>query len=115
MNWPEIARNWSTLVPAVMQQWPEAAESDLLALDGSRDALAGYLSQVTGRDYADIQDEISEWREGAMPADLRMDESEDMQAISASGKYVPVGEDPSDDDAAFGDDDQPATPIGRKG
>ncbi|MBR9766085.1 MAG: hypothetical protein GYB53_21855 [Rhodobacteraceae bacterium] len=113
MNWPEIARNWSTLVPAVMQQWPEAGESDLLALDGSREALAGYLAQATGRDYADIQDEISEWREGAMPADLRMDESEDMKAIAASGKYVPVGEDPSDDDAAFGDDDQAETPIGR--
>ena len=115
MNWPEITRNWTALVPAVMQQWPETEEADLLALDGSRDALVGYLVKVTGRDHADILDELSEWREGAMPADLRMDESEDMQAIAASGKYVPSGEEPADDDAAFGDEDQPSTPIGRTG
>ncbi|MGI3164922.1 hypothetical protein [Pseudooceanicola sp. 200-1SW] len=115
MQWPDIARNWTAYVPAVMDQWPEAEEEDLLALDGSRDALAAYLAQATGRDYNDLQDEIASWREGAMPADVRMDESEDMEAISASARYIPEGEDPSDDDAAFGDDGQAETPIGRTG
>lgn len=115
MQWPDIARNWTAYVPAVMDQWPEAVEEDLLALDGSRDALAAYLAQATGRDYNDLQDEIATWREGAMPADVRMDETEDMEAIKESGKYVPAGEDPSDDDAAFGDEQMADRPIGRSG
>lgn len=113
MDWKVIEKEWTALVPAIMEQWPEAEEADLLQLDGSRDALAAYLVQATGRDYEEIQDELSEWREGGVPADVRMDELNDDTNIRASARHVPPGEDVYDDDRAFGDDNEAEPPVGR--
>ncbi|NIZ09887.1 hypothetical protein [Pseudooceanicola sp. HF7] len=115
MQWSAITRYWSAYVPAVMQRWPETSEEDLLSLDGSEDALTGYLIKLTGRPAEDIRDEIAEWRTGATPADIRMDEAEDMRNIEASGRYLPEGEDVYDDDRSFGDDAPADPPVGRSG
>ncbi|GGL88861.1 hypothetical protein GCM10011534_08760 [Pseudooceanicola nanhaiensis] len=113
MDWKVIQKEWTALVPAIMEQWPEAEEEDLLQLDGSRDALAAYLTQATGRGYDEVQEEISEWREGGVPADVRMDEVNDNLNIRASARHIGEGEDVYDDDKAFGDDDQAEAPVGR--
>jgi len=113
MKWNEISADWAGFVPAMMEQWPEAEEDDLLALDGTPGALAGYLAEATGRDRGDVADEISEWAEGAVPSDIRMDEAHDNDAIRDSGRYVPPGEDVYDDDGAFGDDNEAEPPVGR--
>lgn len=115
MQWLAITNHWSAYVPAIMDRWPEADEDDLLALDGTPEELTGYLVKRTGRAYQAIVDEVEEWREGATPADVRMDESEDMRNIAASERYLPEGEDPSDDDAAYGDEETPDQPLGRTG
>lgn len=113
MDWKAIRREWTALIPSIMEQWPEAEEEDLLQLDRSRDALAGYLAQATGREYDEVQDEISEWRMGGIPADVRMDETNDNLNIRSSGRYVGEGEDVYDDDRAFGDDSTAEAPAGR--
>jgi len=113
MDWKVIAKEWPALVPAIMQRWPEAEEEDLLQLDGSRDALTAYLTQVTGSSYDDVADEVAEWREGGIPADIRMDELNDNTNIMASARHVPEGEDVYDDDRNFGDDNEAEPPVGR--
>lgn len=113
MDWKVIAKEWDALVPAIMEQWPEAEEEDLLQLDGSRDALAAYLAQATGRPYDDVQEELSEWREGGIPADVRMDELNDNLNIKESARHVAPGEDVYDDDRAFGDEQEAEPPVGR--
>ncbi|MWB77432.1 hypothetical protein GLS40_05290 [Pseudooceanicola sp. 216_PA32_1] len=113
MDWTRIKQDWTAFTGAVMERWPEAQEDDLLQLDGTRDALAGYLVQRTGRDAATLQEEISEWREGAEPADIHMDESRDNANIGESARLVAPGEDVYDDDRAFGDDGLAEPPVDR--
>ncbi len=113
MEWSVIQQEWPALVPSVMQWWPEAEEDDLLQLDGTRDGLAAYLNNVTGRSYEQVLDEIAEWREGGIPADVRMDEINDDVNIRASRRHIPEGEDVYDDDQAFGDENEAEPPIGR--
>lgn len=113
MDWKVIEREWPALIPAIMDRWPEAEEDDLLQLDGTRDALAGYLSARTEGDYEDVLEQIAEWRMGGIPADVRFNEINDNVNITASGRHVPEGEDVYDDDRAFGDDQEAAPPVGR--
>lgn len=115
MQWIAISKHWTAYIPAILQRWPEAEEDDLISLDGTQTSLASYLAKKTGRPISDLDEELEDWRAGATPADIRMDESEDMRNIDASARYVPVGEDPSDDDAAFGDDGVEPSPVGRTG
>ena len=115
MDWKVIRREWTALIPAIMDRWPEADEDALLDLDGSRDDLAQYLAGVTGRDRADVLDEMAEWRTGGIPADVRFNPINDNLNITASGRHVGVGEDVYDDDKAFGDDNEAAPPVGRSG
>ena len=113
MEWKVIRREWTALVPAILQRWPEAEEEDLLQLDGSRESLAGYLVQATGREYDALREEISDWRAGGIPADVRMDAVNDNLNIRSSGRYLGEGEDVYDDDRAFGDDSATEAPVGR--
>ena len=115
MQWLAIARHWTAFTPAIRQRWPEAEEEDLLSLDGTQTTLAAYLARQTGRDITELDEEIEDWRAGATPADIRMDEREDMRNITDSERWIPEGEDVYDNDAAFGDDDQAERPLGRTG
>ena len=103
MRWnKDIQEHWEIFVEAALQEWPEARESDLLALDGTRAGLARYLSDVTGKSPDLLLEEIAEWQSGTMPADIRMDEQLDNANISGSGRFVAPGEDVYDEDEAFG-------------
>jgi len=113
MDWKVIKREWSVLVPSILETWPEADEAELLDLDGTRAALAAYLAEVTERPVEDIEDELSEWRTGGIPADIRMDALNDNVNITSSGRYIGAGEDVYDDDKAFGDDNEAEPPVGR--
>ncbi|OWU84933.1 hypothetical protein ATO6_11570 [Oceanicola sp. 22II-s10i] len=113
MDWKAIRREWRALVPSILDTWPEAEEDDVLQLDGSREALIGYISQATGRDYDEVAEEVSEWRTGGIPADVRMNDINDNLNIAASARHIPEGEDVYDDDRAFGDDAEAEPPVGR--
>lgn len=113
MDWNRIKQDWTAFTGAILQRWPEAEEDDLLQLDGSREALAAYLAQKTGADYATVLDDVAAWRDGAEPADVHMDESRDNANIRESARLVHPGEDVYDDDRAFGDDNVADAPVGR--
>lgn len=119
MDWKTIERRWPELSGSVLTRWPKADEADVLALDGDRDALVRYVARLEALPVVEAEDRVAEWAETAMPADARMDAAMAGDAISASGAYLPEGEDPSDADEAFGDEDAqgrtiPEPPIGRR-
>ncbi|MFP4327359.1 MAG: hypothetical protein ACLFQL_05065 [Paracoccaceae bacterium] len=113
MDWNDIRRNWPAFIPAIAERWPEAREADLTALDGTREQVIDYIARVTGMSPRDAAAEVVDWQMGEMPADIAMDPLRDNTNIAASARHLPEGEDPSDDDAAFGDDDTPDPPMGR--
>ena len=114
MRWNQISENWKAFAPAILDRWPEAEEEDVLALDGSETALALYLSKVTGEQSRDTSAQIEDWRMGSFPADIAMDEFRDNENISQSGRNLGPGEDVSDRDDLFGDDEKVASPVGRR-
>ena len=113
MDWKLIRQDWTAFVPAILQRWPDADEEDLLQLDGERETLAAYLAGRTGQDYTLVLDDVAEWQMGEEPADIHMDETRDNVNIRESIRHVPPGEDASDDDRAFGDDNSAEPPVGR--
>ncbi|WP_407493427.1 hypothetical protein [Pseudooceanicola sp. MF1-13] len=113
MQWTDIARDWAAFTPAIQDRWPEAEEEDLLALNPTEDALAGYLSQQTGEEFRDVKAQVREWQMGQIPTDVAMDPLRDNANISDSHRHLAPGEDPSDRDDLFGDDDQAENPVGR--
>ncbi|EAQ03627.1 hypothetical protein OB2597_03367 [Pseudooceanicola batsensis HTCC2597] len=113
MQWSQISENWEAFTPAILDRWPEAQEDDVLALDGSATALAVYLSEVTGESSRDTLAQIEDWRMGRIPTDVAMDETLDNEHIQESERHLDDGEDPSDRDDLFGDDNTPSPAVGR--
>jgi hypothetical protein len=99
MKWHHIQENWYAFFDAISDKWPEADESELEEIDGDQRAFITYIA-----DLADARDEIREWLAGELPSDVVMDPRHDDHSISLSGKFLSDGEDESDDDARFGDD-----------
>ena len=118
MNWTEIAANWPAVTGRVLTRWPEADETEVLALDGDHDAFVAYVSRLEAIPVAEAQDRVAAWAETAMPADAWMDPTHDAAAIAASAAELPPGEEPLDADEAFGDESVdgrtvPAPPVSR--
>ena len=104
MKWHHVAENWPAFRDAIQERWPNADEGDLDTVDGDQRAFVHYIARVTGQQPGDARDEILEWLAGELPSDVVMDPHHDNHSISLSAKFVPEGEDESDDDARFGDD-----------
>ena len=93
MQWNAVQSNWPAFTEALMQRFPETAENDLLALEGHREALVDYIAKVQNVERAEADRQVAEWTQGAMPADIEMDETRDSANIRSSGDYIPVGAD----------------------
>ncbi|NUB43181.1 hypothetical protein GEU84_002195 [Fertoebacter nigrum] len=104
MRWRTVSQNWEAFHGLMLETWPDLDENALIALDGDRAGLVELLAETRGLTSDDAANEVAEWLEGAVPADVHMDEHHDNAGITESRRYVPPGEDPSDDDARFGDD-----------
>ncbi len=113
MQWNAVKRNWPAFVAAIMQRWPQTEENDLLTLDGDRERLVDYLARRHELTRAEAEEQLTEWTQGAVPADIAMDESRDSANIRASAAHIGVGEDVYADDKDFGDEQVPDRPIGR--
>lgn len=113
MQWNAVQTNWPAFVPAILQRWPGTTEEDLLALEGDRDRLTAYLAERNNLTPAEAEEQLNAWLQGAVPADVAMDETRDDDNIRASAAHIPVGEDVYSDDKDFGDDQAPEPPIGR--
>lgn len=104
MKWHHVAENWPAFHEAICDRWPGAEEDALEAVDGDQRAFILYIAALTGQPTEDARDEIKEWLAGELPSDVVMDPRHDDHSILLSGKYLPDGEDESDDDARYGDD-----------
>ncbi|MDW4547859.1 hypothetical protein R5H32_00690 [Defluviimonas sp. D31] len=104
MKWHHVQENWSAFFDAILDKWSDADEAELEEIDGDQRAFIAYVAELTGQEPSDARDEIREWLAGELPSDVVMDPRHDDHSIRLSGKYLPEGEDESDDDARFGDD-----------
>lgn len=105
MRWTQVSENWPAFYEAILDRWPDAEEEQLDEIDGDQRAFIRYIAELTETDGAEARDEISQWLAGEIPSDVVMDEFHDNHSINLSRKYVGEGEDESDNDAFFGDDD----------
>lgn len=104
MKWHHVAENWPAFFDAIADRWPDADETELDIVDGDQHAFVRYIADLTGQSSGEAREEILEWLSGELPSDVIMDPRHDNHSISLSAKFVPDGEDESDDDARFGDD-----------
>lgn len=104
MKWHHVQENWSAFFDAILDKWPDADEIELESIDGDQRAFLTYIAELTGQELSDTREEIREWLAGELPSDVVMDPRHNDHSISLSGKYVPEGEEVSDDDSRFGDD-----------
>ena len=115
MQWTAVEKNWAAFVEPIMQRWPNTEEEDLLALEGSRERLAVYLAERHDLTARELDEQITAWLQGAVPADVAMDETRDGENIRASAAHIGTGEDVYSDDKDFGDEQVSERPIGRDG
>lgn len=109
MKWRHVAENWPAFFDAIIDRWPDADESDLEEIDGDQRAFIAYIAGLTGGESDDAREEVREWLAGELPSDVVMDPRHDDHSIRLSGKFLPEGEDESDDDSRFGDDEDEET------
>ena len=114
MDWSDIRANWPAHARRLAQRWPVLDEAELLALDGDREAVIDYLAAATGMERLAAGGELADWQMGETPLDVLMDARQDNRNIAQSGRHVPEGETPLDDDAAFGDEATPERLVGRR-
>lgn len=112
MRWKIVSRNWDAFQESILEKWPELTEDDLSDIEGDRTLFEERISQATGADADDVGAQVAEWLEGAVPADVHMDEVHDNASIAESALYISPGEDASDDDRKFGDDNAVEDPVG---
>ena len=113
MQWRDVSQNWTAYIPRILTQWPDLNEAEVQSLDGDQDAFVDYLSKSKGEDRVAAQMELADWLMGGEPIDVSMDAQNDNANIMDSAANVPAGEDVTDDDAKFGDDNKTAAPVGR--
>lgn len=113
MRWSHVAENWGAFQGRLLERWPGADADDLATLDADRDRVVAYLARLTGQTEAEVIVDLRDWLEGEVPADVVMDSAHDDASMAQSARYVPEGEDPSDDDRRFGDDGAALPPVGR--
>ena len=106
MRWQHVRENWRAFYDAIQSRWPEVDFDSLDGIEGDPQAFRHYIATIGGLSQDEAADEIREWLAGEVPADVVMHPRHDNRSITMSGKYVSPGEDESDDDARFGDDDQ---------
>lgn len=113
MSVKQFHEDWVPFRDAILSTYPELDDGDLADADGSTSELAKIIAVKQDTTPADAQQALHAFLEGPMPADAYADPSHDDAAVAETGAYVPPGEDPSDDDRRFGDDDLAETPMGR--
>ncbi|MCV2869973.1 hypothetical protein OEW28_15185 [Defluviimonas sp. WL0002] len=104
MKWHHVQENWFAFFDAILDKWPDADEAELEAIDGDQRAFISYIAELTEQEFSETREEVRDWLVGELPSDVVMDPRHDDHSIKLSGKYLPEGEDESDDDARYGDD-----------
>ena len=90
---------------AILTRWPELDGDDVDALDGSRAGLVTLLADTPGRDRVSAEEEVAEWLDGEVPADVMTEEAVDNARILAARREMAADED------AYSQDGSSATTI----
>lgn len=109
----DLSADWPALFPSLKARFPELTDDILIGIDADRAHLEAEIAKRHGMTPADAREAVADWMQGPMPADAFAHSTHDNAAVEASGAYVPAGEDPSDDDARFGDDGKLENPAQR--
>lgn len=104
MKWHHVADNWPAFFEAIADRWSDVDEDELYEIDGDQRAFVAYIARLTDQTPMEATEEIREWLSGEVPTDIVMDSRHDNHSLANAAKYVPDGEDESDDDSRFGDD-----------
>lgn len=59
MEWEQIEDHWDDYKAKVSDQWPKLTKEDLEGIDGSKEELAGFLSQRYGYPIVRADNEIA--------------------------------------------------------
>ena len=114
MSRKDFHDDWVPWRDAVLDRYPDLDDADLEDADGSTAALARIIAAKDGSvTPGEAQEALHEFLSGPMPADAYADPTHDDAAVRESDAYIPAGEDASDDDRRFGDDDTAENPVGR--
>lgn len=111
----DLKADWPALFPSLKARFPNLTDDILIDVDADRSRLEDAIADRHDMSPEDAQEALSDWMQGPEPADAFAHPSHDHAAIAESGAYVPDGEDPSDDDARFGDDGKLENPVDRSG
>lgn len=114
MSRKDFKDDWVPWRDALLDRYPELDDADLEDADGSTAALARLIAEKQDVSPGEAQEALHEFLAGPMPADAYADPTHDNEAVLESGDYIPAGEDESDDDRRFGDDDTSENPVGRE-
>lgn len=114
MSRADFEKDWTPFRDALLSRYPGLTDGDLSDADGSIPALAARLAQLSGSDREEVEQDLTGFLSGPMPADAYAAPQHDGDAISGSDAYIPEGEDALADDRRFGDDDLADRPMGRK-
>ncbi|CTQ48785.1 hypothetical protein [Jannaschia donghaensis] len=114
MSREDFAKDWVPFRDPILSAYPDLKDADLADADGSTAVLAQRIAVLQGTDPAEAQQALHEFLAGPLPADAYAAPVHDNAAVRDSGDYIPDGEDAMADDRRFGDDNTPATPMGRK-
>lgn len=104
MRWHHVQENWTAFFDTIADRWPEVDEAAIEAVDGDQRAFILYIAGLCGQEPGEARDDVLEWLKGELPSDVVMDPHHDDHSIRLSGKFLPEGEEESDDDARYGDD-----------
>lgn len=113
MSRKDFQDDWVPYRDALLDRYPDLDDGDLEDADGSAAALSRIIAERQGIEVDDAREALDSFLGGPMPADAYADPTHDNAAVMDSEDYIPAGEDASDDDRRFGDDDTAENPVGR--
>jgi uncharacterized protein YjbJ (UPF0337 family) len=70
MNWDQIADNWRRIKGRLKSEWGTLTGSDLTAIGGTRDKLAGLLQQKYGYSREQAEKACGEFPQGLIPVPI---------------------------------------------
>ena len=114
MSRKQFAQDWVPFRDPILSRYPELDDAALEDADGSTARLARTIAERQDIEPEEAQQDLHEFLDGPMPADAYAAPVHDNAAMRDSGDYVPAGEDTSDDDERFGDDEKEDNPVGRE-
>ncbi len=110
----DLRNDWPALFSSLRARFPNLTDDVLIDVDADIARLETAVASSQALSRSDAREAVAEWMNGPEPADAYAHPTHDDAAISESNRYIPDGEEASDDDARFGDDGKLENPVDRR-